>query len=109
MAQLPVDVRFNLRMFAFFLANGTLDPTVLPLRNAEGHLDYQEALMSEPSWHEAVFNVFANVIDVDEAGKVTNADHAGHRAAQLIRTMLDPEYIVSPPFEEWETELACWD
>lgn len=54
---------------------------------------------------EQVFAIFTNLLDADEANKVTNDELATHRAAQWIRSGCDPGFIVEPPFEEWELEL----
>ncbi|HEY7278427.1 MAG TPA: hypothetical protein VH594_20835 [Trebonia sp.] len=100
MTRLPVDVRASLRFFAFFLANGTIDMDLL-----EG-IDYRPALMQFGSALEMVFTIFTNVLEIDEEGRVINADLAQERAAQWIRRYCDPSYHVEPPFEPWETELA---
>jgi hypothetical protein len=54
---------------------------------------------------EIPFAIFANVLDVDERGRVTNHAAAERRAAQWIRSYCDPSYVVEPPLAEWETEL----
>ncbi|GAA2036151.1 hypothetical protein GCM10009839_41270 [Catenulispora yoronensis] len=100
MSRLPDDVRASLRFFAFFLANGTVDMDLL-----DG-IDYRQALMQDGSALEMVVTIFTNILDVDEAGLVTNADLAQDRAAQWIRRYCDPSYVVDPPFEPWEVELA---
>jgi hypothetical protein len=55
--------------------------------------------------YEAIFAVFSNVLPIDQNGKPVNADRARYRAAQYIRTFVDKNYVVTPPFETWETEL----
>jgi len=62
-AQLSEDVRSALRFFAFYLANGTL---VLDLL---GDFDYRSVVMEYGSGLEQVFAIFANVLDVNEAGQ----------------------------------------
>ena len=99
MQQLPVDVRASLRFFAFYLANGTLDVDLL-----DG-IDYRPALFEFGSALEQVFAIYGNVLRVDESGRVLNDGEAQHRAAQWIRGYCDPEYVVEPPFQAWETEL----
>jgi hypothetical protein len=98
-AHLPEDVRSALRFFAFYLGNGTLELDLL-----DG-IDYRTELMTFGSDLERVFAIFANVLDVDDQGRVTNEGDAIYRAAQWIRRRCDPTYVVDPPFEEWETEL----
>ncbi|MEV6300529.1 hypothetical protein AB0M02_14070 [Actinoplanes sp. NPDC051861] len=99
MAQLPEDVRSAFRFFAFYLANGTLVMDVLE------DFDYRPVVMTYGSGLEQVFAVFANVLDVDEAGQVTNYSDAEYRAAQWIRRACDGAYEVDPPFADWELEL----
>jgi hypothetical protein len=99
MTRLPEDVRASVRFFAFFLANGTVDMELLD------DIDYRSALMQFGSPLEMVFTIFTNVLEVDEAGQVTNADLAQQRAAQWIRHYCDPSYEIDPPFQRWETEL----
>jgi hypothetical protein len=100
MAQLSQQVRGSIRLFAFYLANGTLALDVL-----DG-VDYRKNLMKYGSDLEQPFAVFANVLDVDDDGHVTNDQAAGRRAAQWIRAYCDSSYVVEPPFEDWETELV---
>jgi len=75
-AQLSEDVRSALRFFAFYLANGTL---VLDLL---GDFDYRSVVMEYGSGLEQVFAIFANVLDVNQAGQVTNYGDAEYRAAR---------------------------
>ncbi|MGI5486737.1 DUF7677 family protein [Microtetraspora malaysiensis] len=100
MAQLSEDVRASLRFFAFYLANGTLDMELLE------DIDYRPALMQFGSTLEMVFTIFTNVLEIDENGLVINEGDAQLRAAQWIRHYCDPSYVVDPPFQPWETELA---
>jgi hypothetical protein len=96
--QLSKHLRAELRLFAFYLANRTLNMEVLR------GIDYSP-IFSEASAMEQVFAIYANVLDIDETGKVRNAGAAQCRAAQYIRSFLDPTYEVQPPFEDWELEL----
>ena len=93
------SVRAELRLFAFFLANRTLDAECLPA--SVGYSD----IFSEASSLEQVFAIWANVIEIDEAGVVRNAGGAARRAAQYIRSYVDRSFIVEPPFEDWELAL----
>ena len=54
MAHLPVDARAAIRLFAFYLANGTLDLDLLDFNG----VDYRAALMASASAFEQVFAVF---------------------------------------------------
>jgi hypothetical protein len=98
MVKLGHDSSAEFRLFAFYLANGTLCLEVLDA------IDYSE-LLHEPSALEMIFAIFANTLEMDENGKVLNAAHCHKRTAQYIRTWSDREYKVEPPFEPWETEL----
>lgn len=84
-------------MFSFFLANRTLQLTVL-----DG-VDYAR-LFVEPSALEQTYAIFANVLEIDDNGRVNDA-RASLRAAQYIRSYVDQSYVVEPPFEDWELEL----
>ncbi len=88
-----------LRTFSYWVARGTVG---LPL--LEG-FDYSNLLSSEPSALERVYAIFANVIEMDDEGTVINAKYAERRAAQWLRSYVDPTYVVDPPFEDWETAL----
>ncbi|OKH91356.1 hypothetical protein AB852_31235 [Streptomyces uncialis] len=96
---LPTDVRAALRLFAFYLGNGTLEVELL-----DG-IDYRAHLLVFGSDLEMIFAIFCNVLEVDEHGHTLNYGDAEYRAAQWVRRRCDPAYQVEPPFEAWETEL----
>jgi hypothetical protein len=101
MAQLSAGVRSACRFFAFYAANGTLALEVM------GDHEPREVLtegVGSP-WEQAMA-IFTNVLDVADDGTVTNESAAMRRAAQYLRSYLDPNYVVEPPFEGWEVELA---
>ena len=97
--KLSPDVRAELRLFAFYLANRSLNLEILPVG-----IDYAE-LFRDASAVEQVFALWANVVELDENGKVTNAEVASRRAAQYVRAFVDTTYSVEPPFQDWELEL----
>lgn len=99
MAKLSENVRGYLRLFAFFLANGTVSMAILG-----DEYDYS-SLFEEPSELERVFAIWGNVLEIDEQGEVLNGREAQRRAAQYIRHYVDPDFEVEPPFEDWELEL----
>ena len=99
MPKLTKSVRSQLRLFAFYLANSTVDWEFL----GEGY-DYS-GIFEEPSELERVFAIWGNHLEVDEQGEVLDAARAHKRAAQYIRRYIDPSFVVDPPFEEWELEL----
>ena len=86
-----------LRTFAYFMASGT--------QNTLKGINYLELYGEEPSAIEQVFAIYANVIELDESGDVLNAKFAEKRATDYLRAYCDPTFRVSPPYEEWETEL----
>lgn len=92
-------MRASFRLFAFYLANGTVDVDLL-----DG-IDYRPALFQFGSSLEQVFAIYCNVLQVDTKGTVLNEGDAQYRAAQWIRAHCDQSYRAEPPFETWETEL----
>ena len=83
------------RTFSYFLANGTM---------LEG-IAYLDLFGNEPSAIEQTFAIFANVLEFDDEGEVTNLRHAEKRATDYLRSYCDPEFHVEPPFEQWEIAL----
>ncbi|WP_026414868.1 DUF7677 family protein [Actinomadura oligospora] len=98
MAKLSEDLRSCLRLFAFYLGNGTLDLELLDF-------DYRPALVKYGSTLEMVFAIYTNHLEIDEDGRVTEG-LAYDRVAEYIRSVSDPSYVVDPPFEPWETRLV---
>jgi len=86
-----------LRTLSFWIANGSVGHPLL-----EG-VDYP-CIFREPSALEQVYAIFANVIEVDESGRVINAKHAERRAAQYILQYVAGRQV-EPPFEDWEVAL----
>ena len=86
-----------LRTFAYFMASGTH-------YNLEG-IDYISLYGSEPSAIEQVFAIYANVIQLDENGKVLNAKYAEKRATDYLKSYCDPSFKVTPDYEDWEVQL----
>ena len=97
MAKLSEDIRSCLRELAWSLANGSL--------YMGEDLDYRPLLQEEPAFIENVFTLWANVLEVDENGRVINEGEARTRVEQYIRTWLDKDFKVAPPFEGWELEM----
>lgn len=87
-----------LRQFSYWVANGSVGYPLL-----EG-VDYVSVMMEEPSLMEQAYAIFANNIEMDESGRVLNAKHAEHRAAQYIRQYCEGDQA-EPPFEGWEVSL----
>ena len=86
-----------LRTFAYFLSSGTHFML-------EG-VDYLSLYGQEPSAIEQAYAIFANVLEMDETGRVRNARHAQRRACDYLRAYCDPTFTVEPPFEDWEIAL----
>jgi len=87
----------TLRTFAYFMASGTQ-------YTLEG-VDYLQLYGSEPSAIEQVYAIFANVLELDEEGRVLNAHYAQKRATDYLRAYFDRTFRVEPPYEDWEVEL----
>ena len=98
MAKLHRSVSASIRFFSFYLVNRTLCIPIL------GDLDYTE-IFEEPGALEQVYAIFINVLEVDENGQVIDAATAQKRSAQYIREYFDKDYVVEPPFEQWELDL----
>lgn len=88
------------RQFSYWFAHGTLGYPLL-----EGIPYVGEILMEESSFAERAFAIFMNNLELGEDGSVTNYKYCERRAAQSIRSYFDPEYVVEPPFADWEVEL----
>ena len=86
-----------LRTFAYFMASGS--------QYTLKGVDYLTLYGSEPSAIEQVFAIYANVLELDDDGKVLNAKYAEKRATDYLRAYCDPSFTVEPPYEDWETEL----
>ena len=86
-----------LRTFAYFMASGT--------QNTLEGINYLELHGEEPSVIEQVFAIYANVLELDKNGNVLNAKYAEKRATDYLRAYCDPEFIVIPPYEDWEIAL----
>lgn len=97
MARLPASVRAAVRDFATALGNGTLDSTGL-LRG----IDYRPDFVKNPDELPLIFTVFTNVLDIDDDGRLTNVDHATHRAAAVVRRWHQPSFVIDPPLADWE-------
>lgn len=100
MARLPTAVRTEMRLFAFYIGNRTL---ALDILDGWDYLDPSDPGLA--SMLEMAVAIFANVLDVDAEGRVSNGDQAMRRAAQYLRSYCDPSFTVDPPFEPWETDL----
>ena len=95
--QLSTSFSGALRTFAYFMASGTHDAL-------EG-VDYLPLYGNEPSAIERVFAIYANVIKLDENGRVLNAKYAERRATEYLKEYCIPDYKAYPAFEEWELML----
>lgn len=100
--RLTKDIRKNFIQFMYYYANGTLPFVVGHSILNDG--EYVERLLEIPSNFETMTAIYMNNILIDEVGMVVNQKHAMTRAAQFIRSAFDGDYIVEPPFEDWEFE-----
>jgi len=95
--KLSQSVSGALRTFSYFLASGAH-------YMLEG-VPYLDLYGKEPSAIEATYAIFANVLEVDDKGNVTNLKYAEKRATDYLRAYCDPGFRVEPPFEAWEVAL----
>lgn len=95
--KLSQDFSGALRTFAYFMASGT--------HYMLKDVDYLSLYGSEPSAIEQVFAIFANVIELNDEGEVTNFTYAQRRATDYLKQYCNPQFKVEPPYEEWEVEL----
>ena len=102
MARLSPNLSAEIRLFAFYLSNGSLSSFCEDILSDD--FDFGRVLC-EPSILEQVFAVFANTLELDECGKALNIPYVYRRVSQYIRSEFDRNYIVEPPFEAWETAL----
>ncbi|GGF22860.1 DUF7677 family protein [Flavobacterium limi] len=86
-----------LRTFSYFMASGTH-------YNLVG-IDYLPLYGDEPSAIEQVFAIYANVIEMDENGKVLNSKYAEIRATDYLKQYCNENFKVEPPYKDWELEL----
>ena len=86
-----------LRTFSYFMASGShymLDG-----------VEYLSLYGNEPSAIEQVFAIYANVIELDKNGRVLNAKYAEKRATDYLRSYCDPNFEVTPAYQDWEVAL----
>ena len=81
------------------LGRGQLAPGLLTSTN------YWAALFEFGSVLEQIMAIFINVLLLDDHERVINDDWAQTRAAQYIRSYCDSTYTITPPLDDWETEL----
>jgi hypothetical protein len=98
MPRLSESVSHAIRQFSFWIANRSLGHPLLV------GIDYS-CIFEEPSALEQTYAIFANTLELDERGTVLNEKHAERRAAQFIRSYVQPDYVVEPPLEDWEVHL----
>ncbi|WP_084306565.1 DUF7677 family protein [Phytopseudomonas flavescens] len=95
--KLSNDFSGALRTFAYFMASGS--------HYMLEDVEYLDLYGTEPSAIEMAFAIFANVIELDNEGKVQNFTHAQKRATDYLRSYCDPSLEVIPPLEDWEMKL----
>jgi hypothetical protein len=99
---LPEDLILSLRLFSFFLGNGTVNLEVLPLDMG----DYRHNIVQYGSELEQIYTIFLRNLRIEADGKILGAEYAQRRAAQWIRRYCDPSYVIEPPFTDRELELG---
>src|SRR5678809_331244 len=78
-----------LRTFAYFMSSGTH-------HMLEG-VDYLPLYGNEASAIEQVYAIFANVLELDEQGRVLNAQYAQKRATDYLRAYCNPCLLYTSP------------
>ena len=91
------DFSGALRTFAYFMASGS--------HYMLNGVDYLSLYGTDPSAIEQAYAIFANVIELDEAGQVLNFTYAQRRATDYLRSYFDPSLKINPPLAERETAL----
>ena len=71
MARLSQSLSAEIRLFAFYLRNGSLSSFCEDILSDEFDFDFDRVL-GEPSILEQVFAIFANALEIDEHGKILN-------------------------------------
>jgi len=88
-----------IRRFAGWVARGSVG---YPMLNG---IDYLEAALESPSQLET-FAIFANVLELDDAGEPVNEKYAERRAATWLYRYCTGELPSGEaPLEPWEVEL----
>jgi len=98
MPKLNNSVSGALRQFSYWVAAGTIG------RLDQEGIEYGRLLQEEPTALETVYAVWANVLELDDDGKVLNAKYAAQRAAAYVREHMTGKRA-DPPFEAWECAL----
>ncbi len=89
-----------IRTFAGWVAGGTVGHPML-----EG-INYWDELQDSPSQMETCFAIFANVLELDNAGQPVNARYAERRAATWLYKYCTGSWPNGEPeLEPWEVQL----
>lgn len=86
-----------IRTFSYFIASGTHFNLV--------GVKYFDLYGDEPSAIEQMYAIFANNLRLDADGNVTNLRHSELRATEYLKSYCLNNYVVNPPFEDWEVHL----
>ena len=68
-------------------------------------VEYLDMFGQQPSEIEMVFAIFANVLEIDEDGRVLNFTYAQRRATDYLKSYCNSDFTVEPPYEDWEVAL----
>ncbi|WP_308166907.1 DUF7677 family protein [Nocardia albiluteola] len=89
-----------IRRFAGWVARGSVGHPMLT------GVDYWDELRDSPSQMETCFAIFANVLELDDAGEPVNEKYAERRAAAWLYRYCTGELPPGEPeLETWEVEL----
>ena len=106
---LSEEVRGDLRLFAFFVGNGSLFASHHDIDIED--LKYSGLLLRRDDTIGQLFAIYLNVLPSDRAAIVqrTVGLEADYRASQWLRQACDPGYLILPPLEPWELSLKVAD
>ena len=104
MPHLPHSLKDALRWFACDLSKGCLEDDRWDWDADNVDITQFRLAIADETCLQTAFTIWANVIVTDDNGVVQNADEAAFRAHQYVRSYIDRDYVVDPPFAPWEVE-----
>lgn len=104
MPHLPHSLKDALRWFACDLSKGCLEDDRWDWDADNVDIERYRLAIADETCLQTVFTIWANVIVVDDDGVVQNRADAAFRAHQYVRSYIDHDDTVDPPFEPWEVE-----
>lgn len=104
MMSVPEELKIAVRRFTYYYTNGTL-PLVSGVEALNARGDYRERLLDEPTVVTTAFSILLNHLQLSQSGSLVGFERGVQRAAQFLAEWLgEGDFIVQPPFEDWELE-----